>query len=94
MAARVAGRLAEQSRYARGVTVKLRYADFTTITRAQTLSSSTDDAAVIWRAAAPLIGGALRERDEPLRLLGVGVTGLTGERQLALFPVEGYRAAS
>jgi DNA polymerase-4 len=90
MALRVAERLASKGRYARTVTVKMRYPDFTTITRAQTLTRATDDPAVIWRAAAKLIGAALRTRDEPLRLLGVGVTGLTNERQLSLFSMDGF----
>ncbi|MDH3725271.1 MAG: DNA polymerase IV, partial [Thermoleophilia bacterium] len=79
-----------KGRYARTVTVKMRYPDFTTITRAQTLTHATDDPVGIWRAAAKLIGAALRTRDEPLRLLGVGVTGLSNQRQLALFSLEGF----
>jgi DNA polymerase-4 len=89
MAGRVAERLTEKGRYARTVTVKMRYPDFTTITRAQTLNHATDDAIIIWRAAAMLIGAALRVRNEPLRLLGIGVTGLSDQRQLTLFSLEG-----
>ena len=88
MAARVAERLAQRGRVARTVTVKLRYSDFTTVTRSRTLEHTTADPVAIWRAAATLIGGALRERDAPLRLLGVGVTGLTVERQLTLFAAD------
>lgn len=85
MAERVAERLRARGRVARTVTVKLRYPDFTTITRAQTLVRPTDAAAEVWTCAGRLLAAALGERDEPIRLLGVGVSGLDVERQLALF---------
>ena len=85
MAARVAGLLRSRARAARTVTVKLRYADFQTVTRGQTVDAATDDEDVIWRTARALVSRALEERDGALRLLGVGVSGLSAERQLSLF---------
>ncbi len=85
MAGRVAGMLRARARAARTVTVKLRYADFQTVTRGQTVRAATDDEDVIWRTARTLVSRALEERDGALRLLGVGVSGLSAERQLTLF---------
>ena len=85
MAARVAEALRRRGRFARTVTVKLRYADFRTVTRAETIRVPTDDAAAIARTAARLLCRALAERPGALRLLGVSVSGLVPERQLALF---------
>lgn len=85
MSERIAGTLRSRGRVARTVTVKLRYPDFSTITRAHTLAGAIDEATAIWDHARRLLGAALADRDEPLRLLGVGVTGLGDERQLRLF---------
>jgi len=57
-------------------TTKLRYADFQTVTRSQTLPepiASGDDLA---RLARMLLRRALDERGDPVRLLGVYVSGL------------------
>ena len=60
---------------ARTVTIKMRYADFTTVTRSHTLSRATSDADVIASWAKDLV-----ERTDagkrPVRLLGVRVQGL------------------
>ncbi len=85
MADRVAEALRTRGRAARTVTLKLRYTDFQTITRGQTVTAATDDERVIWETARTLLTRALTERDGPLRLMGVGVSGLTVERQLTLF---------
>jgi DNA polymerase-4 len=85
MAARVAALLRGRERAARTVTVKLRYADFQTVSRGQTVRAATDDEDVIWRTARALVSRALEEREGALRLLGVGVSGLSAERQLTLF---------
>lgn len=82
---RVAGVLRTRGRAARTVTVKLRYTDFQTITRGQTVTAATDDERVIWETARGLLTRALMEREGPLRLVGIGVSGLTVERQLTLF---------
>lgn len=93
MAAALADGLRRRDRVARTVTVKLRYPDFATVTRGQTLRQPTDEAPVIARLAVRLVTRALVERDHPLRLLGVGVSGLSAERQLTLFPQGGGAAA-
>ena len=89
MAARVADRLAERDRAGTTVTVKLRFPDFSTITRSETLAAPTIAAEEIWSVAARLLALARDERPEPLRLLGVGVSGFGRPRQLALFAPSG-----
>lgn len=67
------------------VTLKLRYNDFTTITRQQSLPKATDAHQEIHRLARTLLTRALAERGGPVRLLGVRVSGLRAARQLSLF---------
>ena len=78
---------------ARTVTAKLRYPDFSIITRSQTLPVGTDDAAVIGDLACRLLDRALTARPDALRLAGVGVSGLEHHKQLAL-PVGDPAAAA
>ncbi|WP_217922244.1 DNA polymerase IV [Miltoncostaea oceani] len=85
LAEQVAGVLQRRERAARTVTIKLRYADFSTVTRGWTVRAATDDAAAIRQTACALLRRALAERAGPLRLMGVGVSGLSSERQLTLF---------
>src|SRR5215210_4510533 len=77
-------RLRERELFARTVTAKLRYGDFTTRTRASTLAAATDDARVIADVACMLLDRALEQRPGALRLVGVGVSGLQPQTQLAL----------
>jgi DNA polymerase-4 len=67
--------LARRRLTARTVTIKVRYADFTTVTRSHTLSLPTDDADVIASWAVELITRTEAGR-RPVRLLGVRVQGL------------------
>lgn len=57
------------------VAIKLRYADFTTLTRQMRLGVPTDDERVIYRAALALLRRAW-QRGRPVRLLGVAGRGL------------------
>ena len=69
MADLVAARLRAHGKTTRTVQLKLRYSDFTTITRAQTVREPTDLAAVIDRAAQALLAAA--DLGTGVRLLGV-----------------------
>jgi DNA polymerase-4 len=75
MAGDVAEWLGRKGLLARTVTLKLRYADFTTITRSDTKRPATRDAASIAGRAAALLGRTEAGR-RPVRLLGVSVHGL------------------
>jgi DNA polymerase-4 len=84
MAESLADRLRERGLYARTVTTKLRYGDFTTRTRSVTISVATDDALRIAELARALLDRALEQRPGALRLVGVGVSCLQPNAQLAL----------
>jgi DNA polymerase-4 len=86
MAGRVAGRLRSSSWSGRTVTLKLRRYDFTTLTRSQTLPHPTDDPRVIASIARRLLTEAGTQGG--LRLLGVGVSGLSVYAQGDLFAAE------
>ena len=73
---RVGSQLREQGREARCVTLKLRYADFTTITRRCTLSQGTSADQTIFESGSALLKTALSQEKQPVRLIGIGVSGL------------------
>ncbi|HEY7661416.1 MAG TPA: DNA polymerase IV [Actinomycetota bacterium] len=81
---KVGARLREDGYRARTVTLKVRFANFTTITRSRTISP-TDVAADLYAVVSELFG-ALPGTRRRVRLLGVAATGLVpaGEEQLAL----------
>jgi len=66
----MARRLKKVERAAGTVAIKLRYADFITLTRQTTLAVPTDDERVIYQAAVALLDRAWK-RGRPVRLLGV-----------------------
>ena len=82
-ARQVAQRLVAAGLFARTVTLKLRRHDFSTLTRSRTLLSATDRAEVIGEVAAALLQTV--DVTEGVRLLGVGVAGLTDVLQEDLF---------
>lgn len=74
-AAEVADRLREGRLLARTVTVKVRLADFTSLTRSQTLLEPTDEADVLMEAAAGLLERAA-PGTTPVRLVGLSASNL------------------
>jgi DNA polymerase-4 len=84
MSARLADHLLTREQTARTVTTKLRYPDFSIRTRSTSLPVGTDDGVRIGELACSLLDRALRDRPGPLRLVGVGVSGLAGHAQLSL----------
>jgi DNA polymerase-4 len=82
---KVARRLREAGLRGRTVTLKLKYADFTLVTRRCTLPAATDDGTAILEA----VRADLRRADlsRPVRLTGVSVSGFGEEEppQLGLF---------
>ena len=94
---RVAARLRAARLVARTVTIKVRFADFTTITRARTLGEATDLGREVYATARSLYDGLGLQRAR-LRLVGVRVEGLSEarsqQRQLVLDePAFGWRDA-
>ena len=83
---RLAGRLRAAGVAGHAVTIKVRFADFRTVTRSETLESPTDVARDVYRAARDLLRNVALE-GQAIRLVGVGMTGLTeasAPRQLAV----------
>jgi DNA polymerase-4 len=72
----VESRLKRKGLAATTVAIKLRYSDFTTLTRQTRLSVPTDDEREIYRAALALLSRAW-QRGRPVRLLGVAGRDLT-----------------
>jgi DNA polymerase IV len=94
---RTAARLRSTSAMGRTVSIKVRFADFTTITRSKTLREPTDVARVVYETARGLYEALGLERAR-IRLVGVRVEGLLDTddtpRQLALGGAgEEWRAA-
>ena len=84
MAGGLARHLHEREQTARTVTTKLRYPDFSIRTRSTSLEVGIDDGGRIGELACSLLDRALRDRPGPLRLVGVGVSGLADHAQLEL----------
>ena len=87
LAEKTAGRLRASGQAGRTVSLKIRFADFSTLTRARTLPAPTDAGHEVYATARALYDGL--ELDRPrIRLVGVRVEGIaaTGEsaRQLEL----------
>jgi DNA polymerase IV len=83
----VAARLTAAGLLARTVTLKVRRHDFSTLTRAKSLLGPTSQPELISDLAQTLLGGV--DTTSGVRLLGVGVSGLSDAVQQELFPVTG-----
>jgi DNA polymerase-4 len=78
--------LRSQSKKAKCVAIKLRYADFKTITSQTTLQAASDVTRIVFATAHQLLSKALAKQGKPIRLIGVRVSSLVGEeKQLPMF---------
>jgi DNA polymerase-4 len=77
LATRVAERLRRHGVKGRTVTLKVRYRDFTLITRAVTLPRAVDDGGEIYRSILSLLPKT-KAGSRPVRLLGISLSGLSG----------------
>ncbi|MHC9292793.1 DNA polymerase IV [Mycobacterium sp. LTG2003] len=77
-------RLEKDGRGARTVTVKLKKSDMSTLTRSATLAYATTEPATLIGTARRLLLDPVEIG--PIRLVGVGFSGLTDARQESLFP--------
>ena len=82
----VAGRLQRSGAFARTVAIKVRMADFTTISKARSLGGATDRAEIISRVGEELLAEV--DVREGVRLLGIGVSNFTRAAQERLFEDE------
>ncbi len=89
---RVAGDLRRRGRQARCITLKLRSADFTTLTRSQTLAQAIDADQVVFGTGVKLMRQALSGQRQPVRLIGIGVSNLSEPgRQLVMLDATGAK---
>ena len=71
---KVALNLSKQDKTGKIIILKIRYADFSTLTRRKSLSQATQDASLISQTALQLYE-ELAEKEKGIRLLGITVTG-------------------
>jgi len=92
----VAWRLRRQGLRGRTVHLKARLADFTTLSRSQTLDTPTDVTQTLWQTVRRLFDERLPPGRPALRLIGMGVSGFDEEGQPAqadLFAEASYEPA-
>jgi len=73
---RVGSELRQRGKQARCITLKLRYADFTTITRSHTLKQASNTDQAIFDTGLKLLNRARAQEKQPVRLIGIGVSNL------------------
>jgi len=76
---RVGADLRGAGKLARTVTLKLRYADFNTVTRSLTSKQGVDSDHDIFNIGQKLLLQALIGEEQPVRLIGIGISGLVSE---------------
>ncbi|MDD5094170.1 MAG: DNA polymerase IV [Dehalococcoidia bacterium] len=76
---RVGADLRSQGKQSKCVTLKLRYADFDTITRSQTMKVASGVDQVIFEVGVGLLEKTLAQRRYPVRLIGIRVSSLATE---------------
>jgi DNA polymerase-4 len=92
LAERVGAELREHGKQARCVAIKVRYEDFTTITRRRTLPQPTDADQTIFQTGAELLQAALMTDKQAVRLIGTSVSRLNEPaRQLSLLEITDRR---
>jgi len=78
--------LRSQNKRAKCVAIRLRYADFKTITRQVILREASNVTQVIFATAQQLLTKALAQQEKPIRLIGIRISSLVGEgKQLPMF---------
>jgi len=78
----VSSRLREKNRLGKTVSIKVRFHDFSTITRSKTLAQSCNQTEKIWQVVKKLFNAAMpesRSSSISVRLLGVAVSGFSRE---------------
>ncbi len=78
--------LRSQNKRAKCVAIRLRYADFKTITRQVILKEATNVTQVVFATAQQLLSKTLAKQEKPIRLIGIRISSLVGEeKQLPIF---------
>lgn len=87
-AEKVGAELRRNGQVARSVALKLRYIDFTTITRNDTFKQATDLDQTLFLATTALLDEALTHDVRAVRLIGLRAIGLAAAKQLPLWETE------
>lgn len=77
--------LVEHRLFAGRIEVKVRFSDFSTFTKRSALDFPTYSYHQLWKTALRLLGTLLKKKKRALRLVGVKVEDITGERDLLPF---------
>ena len=81
-----------QNRRAKCITLKVRYADFETISRQVTSKGANSISRAVYTIARQLLDRVLLEKRKPIRLLGIKASGLLDrEQQYCMFDLAGQR---
>jgi DNA polymerase-4 len=92
MSVDVAAQLRRNNLAGKTIKLKIRWPDFTTLTRQTTLNHLTDDEAMIEKTVLQLLK-SVRQPNQAVRLIGVGVSGLGQPiRQLGLWDLDSEKA--
>jgi DNA polymerase-4 len=84
--------LRRREKRAKCVTLKIRFSDFTTSTRSQTLQQPFDSNEIIFNSGARLLEKAMQAEKQPVRLLGIGVSGIVEPvGQMSMLDTNGQR---
>jgi DNA polymerase-4 len=76
-AERVGADLRESGKQAKCISIKVRYADFTTITRQRSLLQATDLDQIIFQTGNELLRKAVADNRLAIRLIGIGISNLS-----------------
>ncbi len=89
---KVGADLRRRERRAKCVTLKIRFSDFTTSTRSQTLRQPFDSNDIIFSTGARLLEKAIQTGKKPVRLLGIGISGIVEPGgQMSMLDTNGER---
>ncbi len=92
MSAEVGNQLRKNNLAGKTIKLKIRWPDFTTLTRQTTLNDPTDQDEIITKTALDLLN-AVRKPNQSVRLIGVGISGLGAPiRQLGLWDMDVERS--
>ena len=90
---KVGADLRKKGKQAKCVTLKLRYADFSTITRSHTIRDCIDTDRAIFETGISLLKRALEVERQAVRLIGIGVSNLVEpSQQTMLFTPSSHKA--
>jgi len=92
----VASRARHKGCQGKTVNLKVRYGDFRTLTRSHTLTSPSDNTQILWQCVVAMFEDIVAAQPGPLRLIGMGLSGLLAgdQNQGDLFAGEDNAQAS